>query len=111
MSKAIPLSEDLKEGYDDLRDFLKNVEGDLEGLEMLSADEKFNLLSGIDGDCQQFRTHLESLQSMALELQRLSSDAKAAELAKESSEISQNFSAVADMVGRDGAALSLRMYV
>ena len=99
MSKAIPLSEEIREGFDDLKDFLRSVADDLEAMESLTTDEKFHLLTSIDADCQQFRTLLESLQSMCTELQRLSSESKSQELSRESNEISRHFNEISEEVG------------
>ena len=44
LSKAIPLSEDVKEGFGEMEDFLNGVEEDLENLEQVPIDEQFQIV-------------------------------------------------------------------
>lgn len=99
LSKAIPLSEELHEGFHEITEFLNGVEEDLENLEQVLLEEQFQLMETINMEITQFRAHLdEELQSICLELQRLSCESKANELAKESQEILHRFNTISDLV-------------
>lgn len=99
LSKAIPLSEELHEGFNEISEFLNGVEEDLENLEHVSLEEQFQLIETINTEINQFRTHLdEELQPICFELQRLSCESKANELAKESHEILHRFNDVSNLV-------------
>lgn len=99
LSKAIPLSEELHEGFYEINEFLNGVEEDLENLNHVSLDEQFQLMETINTEMNQFRTHLDDeLQPICFELQRLSCESKANQLAKESNEILHHFNAVFDLV-------------
>lgn len=98
LSKAIPLSEELRAGFDELKEFLIEVEEDVENLEQVSLEEQFNLVGTIEVQVNRYRTYLDTLQVLCVDLQRLSCESKAIELAKESQEIALRFNSMADLV-------------
>lgn len=98
LEKAIPLSGDLQEGFHAVREFLNGVEEDLENLDQVPLEEQFQLIETISADFVEYRKNLNELQSMCVDLQRLSCEEKANELAKESQEIVQRFNVVHDLV-------------
>uniref|UniRef100_A0A915ENB9 Uncharacterized protein n=1 Tax=Ditylenchus dipsaci TaxID=166011 RepID=A0A915ENB9_9BILA len=105
LTKAIPLSEEVKEGFAELEEFLNGVEEDLDNLDQVPLEEQFQVVNTIEGDIAQYRTQMDSLQEMCIDLQRLSCDSKANELGKESAQIMQRFNATADMVSRKAEQL------
>lgn len=103
LARAIPLSEDLREGFFELNEFLNGVEEDLENLDQVTLEEQFQLISTIESDVGRFREQLDACQSVCVELQRLVNDDKANVLAKESQEMTQRFNAVSEAVSSEFA--------
>lgn len=98
LEKALPLTEDLKEGMEELGEHLDGVEEDLQNLDQVSMEEQFQLVSTIESDLGPARDQLDALQALSAELQRLVADTRANQLARDGAELSRRFNAVADTV-------------
>jgi len=98
LSRAIPLSENLREGFLEIEDHLSGVEEDLENLDQVLLDEQFQLVHTIETDLEASRTQLDALQGFCIELQRLTSDKNANALQKETNNLLQRFNAVNEKV-------------
>jgi hypothetical protein len=76
------------------------VDEDLENLGEVSLDEQFQLVNTIESDLGPAREQLEAVQAIGVELQRLTSEPRANQIAKESAELLRRFNTTADTVAR-----------
>lgn len=79
---------------------MDGVEEDLQNLGQVLLEEQFQLVNTIDSDLGPAREQLEAIQAIGIELQRLTTEQRANQLAKESAELLRRFNAVADAVAR-----------
>nr|CAD2200604.1 unnamed protein product [Meloidogyne enterolobii] len=104
--KALTLAENLLDGQSELKKHLEDVEEDLQNLSQVSLEEQFQLISTIESDLGPAREQLESIQLISCELQRLTTETRANQLAKESAELLRYFNSVADTVTKKAELLS-----
>uniref|UniRef100_A0A915N437 GAR domain-containing protein n=1 Tax=Meloidogyne javanica TaxID=6303 RepID=A0A915N437_MELJA len=104
--KALTLAENLLDGQAELKKHLEDVEEDLQNLSQVSLEEQFQLISTIESDLGPAREQLESIQLISCELQRLTTETRANQLAKESAELLRYFNSVADTVTKKAELLS-----
>ncbi|CAK5013178.1 unnamed protein product [Meloidogyne enterolobii] len=104
--KALTLAENLLDGQTELKKHLEDVEEDLQNLSQVSLEEQFQLISTIESDLGPAREQLESIQLISCELQRLTTESRANQLAKESAELLRYFNSVADTVTKKAELLS-----
>lgn len=79
---------------------MDGVEEDLQNLGQVLMAEQFQLVNTIESDLGPARDQLEVVQATSVELQRLTMEQRANQLAKESAELLKRFNAVADTVAK-----------
>ena len=107
MTEAIPLSEEIQTGFEDVSNFVDGCEEDLENLDKLPLEEQSELVSQIEADMVNMRMELEMLNEKSIQLQHLSSKQKADELAKRTTELNRAFDNVNNKALRKADMLSL----
>ncbi|KAL7080640.1 hypothetical protein ACQ4LE_000408 [Meloidogyne hapla] len=95
----------LLDGQTELKKYLEDVEEYLQSLSQVSLEEQFQLISTTESDLGLAREQLESIQLISRELQRLTTENRANQFAKESAELLSYFKSVADTVTKKAELL------